>query len=265
MPEGIRPKEIKRAVQKNRKLTREVVGGYDKEEKDWTIYDSSLANFGGTFDISLPKNLERSFFILEVFEEYIERILLDEKKRDLTAVEFGGPGSKLFSGFTPGFFKKTVGVCLKDIRSESKKENDKKINHSIIIGDILEVENTYLLEKVRKRLGVKKTDLIISRMAGALDFINKNGAILDRIIRNLFDLLNENGLMFVQFSYLSSLEGTNTQTLIEKWANAITERFPQIDIQVEKGVLRLHKKAGAPEHLPPATVLFSKTKKEEGT
>jgi len=149
-----------------------------------------------------------------------------------------------------------------------KKKHDKEIGHSVLPEDILnlQIERLYkqFLGQVMQRLGTSKTDLIISKMAGPLNKIDKNGAILDRLIRNWYDILNENGLMFIQFNYQGNTD-TNTQLLVQKWADAIKSRFPEIDIQLDVGVMRLHKRAGSPEHLPPATQLFSKIKKEEGS
>jgi len=68
--------------------------------------------------------------------------------------------------------------------------------------------------------------------------------------------------MFVQFEYERGdhlplgQEGT-VGSLIEKWSIEIKRRFPEIDIQVEEGVMRLHKRTGSPENLPPATQLFT--------
>ncbi|MFZ1019893.1 MAG: hypothetical protein WAN61_02800 [Minisyncoccia bacterium] len=260
MLEGIRPKEIKRALKENNRLAREIVGGYNREENEWDVYDSSIDDFGRTFlpGYNFSPDARESGSNFKIF---IEKTLINNiEKHDLTAIEFGGPGSKLFSGFTFDFFKKTVGVCLKDIRSEAKKENDRKINHFVMTGDIMEVQNKWLLEQVMKKLDTDKTDLIISKMNGPLKHIDRNGAILDRLIRNWYDILNENGLMFIQFTYGTETENIEMkiQNKIEKWVEAIKERFPEVEIQVNTGTIRLHKKFGAPEHLPPATILFSK-------
>ncbi|KKP88434.1 hypothetical protein A2456_02365 [Candidatus Nomurabacteria bacterium RIFOXYC2_FULL_36_19] len=247
--------EIKKAVEKNTKLATEDGGRYIYKENEWGAYDSPLVSFEITLGAVLPDeegNTQKS----EVFRKYIEKTLSNKGKRDLTAIEFGGPGSELFKGFTPNFFAKTVGVCLADIRNQRKQKEDKRNNHSVIVGDITEITKDKTLTKVTQTLGTNKTDLIISRMEGPIILIDKNPAILDRIIRNWYDLLNKNGLMFIQFE-LPKYQPRYTEPLIKKWANAIKEKFPEVDIQVNKGVLRLHKRVGAPEKLPPATQLFT--------
>jgi|SRR3989338_6408149 len=261
-------KDILGAVEENRNLAIKAKGegGYETQEDEWDVYDSSLADMAEAFNVSLPKNwVKENYSRMEswqLFERYIQETLSQGEEHNLTAVEFGGPGSSLFIDFRNNFFKNTVGVCLKDIRSALRKEIDEKNNHSIITGDILNVSNTELIDNVIRTLGTKKTDLIISRMQGPLGFINKHPAILDRIIRNWYSILNRNGLMFVQFEYERGdhlplgQEGT-VGSLIEKWSIEIKRRFPEIDIQVEEGVMRLHKRTGSPENLPPATQLFT--------
>ncbi|MBI2627634.1 hypothetical protein HYW72_01755 [Candidatus Nomurabacteria bacterium] len=272
MKEGIKVKigEIRKALKINQNLTKETVGetgGYSHKEEEWPIYDSRLEGFEGfghTFLQSLPNwtNLVDSSKnnTEKILKEYIEKTLTPKgKKQDLCAAEFGGPGSRLFRGFTPLFFRQTVGVCLKDIREEKQKEEDEGRNHSVITGNITDPINTEVLIKVIQKLGANKIDLIISRMVNPLDYINKNPAILDRIFRNWYNILNVNGLMFIQYNYIADLSNTTITTKIENWATAIRDRFPEIDIQVTPTVIRLHKKTGAPEKLPSATQLFRNT------
>jgi len=286
-------KEILGALEKNKNLATENPAtrhyssdrvGYGREEKEWMTYDSLLESFGLTFALSLPiknkeieekeypageifRNKKENDRILtlagEIFRKYIEDTLSQGREKSLTAVEFGGPGSNLFSDFTRGFFRQTIGVCLKDIRNKNQEERDTKNNHFVVEGDILDVRSDKMLSEIIKKFGANKTDLIISRMIAPLHHIDMNPAILDRIIRNWYNILNENGLMFIQFTtnvrqHWNLISNTQTEILIEKWSMAIRERFPEIDVQTANmGIMRLHKKTGAPENLPPATQLFS--------
>lgn len=262
MEEGIKIKigEIRKALAYNKELTK----GYEEKERNWEsngVYDSSLKDFARTFLQSLPNWVdlvdEQQKDAEHAFRDYVEETLSGKEKHDLTAAEFGGSGSELFKGFTADFFRRTVGVCLKDIRNGEQKAMDRKNNHFVIEGDITKPLSNEILIKVVKTLGANKVDLIISRMVGPLKYIDKHGAILDRLIRNWYDMLNENGLIFIQFEYYKPLPGHNPTTImIEKWSSAIKERYPEIDVQVEGDTLRLHKKTGAPEKLPPATQLF---------
>src|SRR5258708_23767052 len=267
--------KVKEDLERNKVLASgaiDILGemGYPKKKKDWLVYDKPITSFGNTFMASLPtsyredpriKNIELSHKEMlsvgphgDIFRRYIEDTLARGERHDLTAVEFGGPGSMLFAGFTYNFFKQTAGVCLKDVRDKDDKKSDRKNNHHLIEGDILDVESTETLGKVLKTFHAGKTDLIISRMVGPLSYIDKNSTILDRIIRNWNNLLNENGLMFIQFDW----NRTNiVGPLVEKWAATIQKMFPEIDISVAEGVMRLHKRPGSPEKLPPVTQLFS--------
>ena len=250
--------EIKRALRKNESA----ILRHSDYEGDWFIYDSSLENFTRDFRYVLPEDFYKKLLqeneeirIREIFRRYIEETLSKsgEQQSDLFAVEFGGPGSEFFQGFSKNFFKKTAGVCLKDIRSKDIKFNDARNNHSVITGNILDLQSDQLFNKITQTLGIEKVDLIISRMDGPLSFFDKNGAILDRIIRNWYNFLNKNGLMFIQFE--RTLE-SDTRFLVEKWSGVIKKRFPKVDIQTGNYVLRLHKGTDAPEELPPATQLF---------
>lgn len=259
MKEGIKVGEIKKAIQHNKKLAENKGEGYEKAEEDWGLYNSPISSFGKIFKESLPDK-DYDPYALEItsekgliFKNYIEKTLSSSEERNLTAIEFGGPGSELFKGFTKGFFDKTTGVCLEDIRDEKEKETDKNLNHSVIEGDILDPLNDAIILKVIKEINTDKFDLIISRMEGPLNFIDKNLSILDRIIRNWYKILNKNGLMFVQFD-----TGNNTDmNLLRQWTQSLREKFPELDIQLTSKVMRLHKKAGAPDELPPATKIFS--------
>lgn len=256
MKEGMRVKErgkaILQAIKKNRTLALDPNRGYGKEESDWFLYDCPLQEFGETFFSCLPNNGEYSSRALK---EYIEKTLSLRKTDDLTAVEFGGPGSKLFSGFTIDFFKKTLGVCLEDIRNTETRKTDRLENHSVVVGDILDVLDDKVFKNITATLGTNKTDLIISRMMGPLTFISKDPAILDRIIRKWYEMLSENGLMFIQFDFIH-YDFKPIEKMVKTWANLVKEKFPEIDIQIGNGVMRLNKKTGAPESLPPATQLF---------
>lgn len=224
-------------------------------ENNWLIYDSSIYSFARTFDSCLPpkygKDERRDGFRIFIEERLDPKM---HRPGNLTAIEFGGPGSKLFADFTPKFFRKTVGVCLKDIREEKQKVIDDQNNHLVITGDVVETGNMDTINKVIETLGVKKTDLIISRMEGGLDMFIKHPAILDRIFRNWYELLNDNGIAFIQFAREQA--GSEIKDMVEKWANAVQKKYPKVEIQVYGGVLRINKCPGSPKKLPPVKELF---------
>ena len=256
---------------------------YIKTEDNWVQYDSSLRDIGNSFRKTLPKeyvqHLDKKMYggIYEfgkAFKLYIEDSLSHSPNRERTAIEFGGPGSNLFSDFTKGFFGKTVGVCLSDIRNNEQIEKDKLISHSVVEGDLLKVSDEELFLKISRAIGFKKADLIISRMMGPLKKIQKNPILLDRIIRKWYSLLNENGILFAQFEYFKQHNPymdpednddlknppfeTDHEEYVRLWAKTIEDEFPnQIEIELGRGVIRLAKKDGAPKELPSSKELFA--------
>lgn len=265
----IKISEINRALEINRELANNgyLGGGRDA---NWGTYYSPLDGqikegvfpISATFSRTLPEKYQSKSENDPVMKKYIEETLsMGEEKHPLTAVEFGGPGSNVFEGFTKNFFETTTGVCLEDIRSNDKKDEDKANHHFVVSGDALDpsyIEDNQTLKKVLKTLGTGGVDLIICRMDGPLNHIVKNGAILDRIIRNWYEILNYNGFMFIQFDRGGFDPDTVTIEAVEKWANELKKRFPEIDIQLNEGAMRLHKKDGSPQYLPSTTKLFSR-------
>jgi len=239
---------IKRPIENNRARVADISTKTD--EAEWEVYDRSLDDFGLSFIKITPH--ERPY-TSETFRDYIESTLLkgDKKAGDFRGVELGGPGSKLFSGFSKGFFGRTAGICLADIRDNPLKEADAAQGHNILIGDILEVENQKLIGEIKKTLGSPGVDLIICRMVGGLDYLDHHPVILDRFIRNWYAILGTNGLMFVQFPPFIAKE-------VMDWRDALKKKFPDLEIAVEEynNTICIHKTTSAPEELPPITQLF---------
>ncbi len=269
--------DIRNDLTKNK----ETSDNYKDQEADWSQYDSHLFDIGSTFYDVLPKKYvqelnnkiytENEEFGI-AFQEYIENELSFETKKR-TAIEFGGPGTRLFGGFSRGFFKKTVGVCLDDVRSHGTKNIDNNSGHSVVTGDVLDVNNLKLFDEINNKLGTNKVDLIISRMQGPLRDLEKNPVVLDRIIRKWYSLLDKNGILFAQFEYFSQHNPntkqkyeaeinppwvTKTERYVKQWAEAVKKMYPEIEVQLGRGVLRLVKKDNSPEELISSKELFSK-------
>ena len=272
---------IRQAIKENKKSTRKE----SSKNEDFYIYDSSIQNFGSSFSKTLPKEYTEhlnSKIVTsvdqygEVFKEYIEDTLSKSKNHERTAIEFGGPGSKLFQGFKKDFFKKTAGVCLKDVRDEDAMAVDKENNHSVVSGDFINGPTRELYAALDQKLGGKKVDLITSRIVGPLDSLVKNPAILEHIVRKWYSMLNDNGLLFAQFEFFEetkpymeskfvgeslSVDLKDVELVVMDWAMSVMEKFPkEIDIQLGRGVIRIHKKQGAPEELPTAKELAEDSK-----
>ena len=251
-------------------------------EGKWQQYDKPISHFGNTFGKVLPENyigeLNKDANTSleaygEAFRQYIEDTLSKSAGTTRTAIEFGGPGSNLFSGFSEKFFGKTVGVCLADVRPLYMKERDTQHGHSVVAGDLLDTKNEKLFKEITEAIGGEKTDLIISRMMGPLDDLSRNPLMLDRVIRKWYSLLNDNGILIAQFELIKQHHPVveerhkhdehdylfmDTQEDIESWAEKIKEKYKdKIEIQIARGVIRLHKKNGAPAELLSSKELFS--------
>lgn len=286
MKEGV--KIIREAIKANNavKFNNSIISKFKPREMKWREYDSSMNNFACTFFECLPKEYTEDLIskynnkdvkdIREkstVFKKYIEETLSKTKNHDLVALELGGTGSKVFSEFKKGFFKKTLGVCLNDIRSPMYESMDLKRGHSVITGDILKTGNDDVYSKIIEKLHGRKVDLVISRMMGPLCYYRNSPIIMENIIRKVFSILNENGIVFFQIYYIKDHEfNKKTHYEIDKfintylynknmknvkiWAERIKKHFPMIEVQVSKGVIRIHKGIGAPNELPKVASLF---------
>jgi hypothetical protein len=272
--------KLRRAVRHNKDLA---TGGYYRYEKGeripipetkWGVRDMGLYSFGVTFWETLPeeervrasKEFPKHTTLYDIYGKTFLNFIMNvlEKSEKRTAVELGGPGSKLFQDFPRDFLERTLGVCLEDVRTESEKTQDAELGHNVIEEDILDIKNIdNLSEKIKQNLGSSKVNLIICRLIGPLNRIDKNPAILERLVRAWYSLLPENGLIFLQFVYMrNSFEEEKVTLQVKKWANAIQERFPQIQIRlgnehVDNTSISIHKKPGAPEELPRAKELFA--------
>lgn len=108
---------------------------------------------------------------------------------------------------------------------------------------------------------------------GPLSSTNKNPAILNAVVKKWYNMLNENGILFAQFEYFKEHnpnmdqkkehEGNpeelrNSEIHVTYWADQIRKKSEGlIDIQLGRGVLRLHKREGAPDELPNIEDMFS--------
>ena len=90
-------------------------------------------------------------------------------------------------------------------------------------------------------------------MQGALKGMDMN--LLDDAVRQWYALLNENGVMFIQYNWASSSD-KREDNVAAKCIEMIKGKYPQLDVQLGRGVMRLHKKLDDPEQLPENAHFF---------
>jgi hypothetical protein len=226
----------------------------------WTIYDESLYHFEETLFPALPSSYQE-LPPGQKLRKYIEDWLSQSPNREhLVALELGGPGSKLFRGFSRQFFQKTIGVCLVDMRNENSKSEDEINNHLVIAGDLLSFKNSKnVYREIKEAAYNRKVDLIISRTEGGVGRVEKPPVLLDRIIREWYALLREGGIMFIQYEQGRRIRGmdktNNLDDMIKKWVGQLSSIQSEIEIQVDtySNVIRLYRRIGSPDELPKVT------------
>lgn len=224
--------------------------------EQWRIYDHPTSSFAGSFEEVTPGSGSRKEDSDEKFVHYIRRTLEREGK-DLYAIELGGPASYLFSDFPPEMFKKTVGVVLADDRREQAvRDSDAEANHQVVEGNIFD-RNLY--QRISQETGIQKFDLIISRMLKGLRDVPRSIGMFAFVLRRWYSMLNENGLMFIQFREFSEgvmdekvkqIVTDPIEDIIQDWIQKLQRAYPAIEIQMYKNAMRIHKKEGAPKELP---------------
>ena len=258
-------KERKKTIEKNRQATTEfknegrrgVIDRYSWRDSPIGEDEDEYFYKGKPFDRSFQSGLTEG----KRLKAYIETVL-ESRKGKAIGVEFGGVGSNLFSGFTPRFFLKSVGVTLIDHRDPEDdlieaRRQDIKINHQLLEGDIFDSETYEFLDKI---LNKEKVDLILERMAGGLEYVPVEPYTVSRILQIWYNLLSGGGVMFVQTPIVFN-------NLVRQWVAKIKKEFKGvIDIEYQEGdvdgntncsAFRLLKLPGAPTELPlldPRTV-----------
>lgn len=214
----------------------------------WSVYDSPL---GGGFIRLLDYNsFHRSFERVIPpgikLKAYIEDALADQRDRAV-GIEFGGPGSTLFSGFSDGFFARSLGVTLTDQRSSVKINRDNERNHQVIAADLRTEEAK---GKVVGWLNGEPADLIIERMVGGLALVPKDPYLMAFYLSQWYRMMSERGIMLVQAPDF-------TRKLTTPWMEHMkADSGGTIDVSYDGrddelyNTLRIQKMPGAPAEIP---------------
>lgn len=234
--------------------------------RPWIYENSSLedgpeslgSSFSPEFKLVIPEGLSLRDYLME---------RLKNKMGKAVAIEFGGVGSRLFSDFGPGVFKKTAGVSLTDSRNMDLPvhgfypglvEEDEKRGHSVLTGDIL---NPATLNKVKDWLGADKADIIIEKMGAGLQNIPPDIRTLTKLLKFFYSLLASEGDILIKtpIAFNDNLLNDTTAKAINyrvqimtEWEQYVNEEFKGVlDVEWDrKSTLRITKLNGAPDELP---------------
>jgi len=204
----------------------------------WHVYNEDLKKFEEYFGYFCPQEFER-------LGEYIESSLAD-KRGDVRAVELGGPGSKLFNGFSPGFIGKSLGVILME---DPERDVLRQSNHDIITGDITKQIS---VKKIEDWLDGEKIDILFERMVGGIKEYPEDPRFLWSMLARYYPLMSENSMLFAQ---LPTILESETVSTLHNWASKVSDDKLLVKLAINKVdhadfILHLHKMAGAPTALP---------------
>lgn len=185
-----------------------------EKEQGWNIYDSGLVSS------------EEGFSYDEVFEDiypiefanirdFIEARLAQQKGKAV-GIEFGGSGSRLFSEFSPGFLKKSVGVALTDPRNPRQKESDMEIRHDILEADIF---SSRCYRDLDRWLEGDKVDVIFEKMHGGSKDLPDDPDFLASIFNRWYRLLGDTGLMIMEIPPLKKPAFEKFKKILEQMKN----------------------------------------------
>src|SRR3989344_3147196 len=246
-----REKEIEfhRDVTAAMRLKEETEGRINKL---YAVYDEPLedsnyksdSTFENTFRYALPPGSG-------TLRWYVEESL-EGKKGRAVGVEFGGPGSALFAGFSKGFFARALGVTLADIRGNlepNPTSRDEERHHSILEGDIT-FPQTYA--RVHEWLAGEKADFIVERMEGGRLNIPKDPILLGQAFNTWYEMLAENGIILAQTSSWMRPLLTKWKALLDAQCGDTLDVGYVADPQNADvfDAFRLQKLLGAPQTLP---------------
>jgi hypothetical protein len=254
----------------NRHYIGDVLRGRFPDKPGWPIYDSNLTHSGEkpttqfSYERTFLPLIEQGDFQGPSLREYIEKAL-KSRRGEAIGIDFGGPGSRVFRGSEDGFFKRTLGVTLRDERSEMEGWEDRKSRHDIIDGNMFD---PVIRREIRKWLKGEKADLIFERMKGGLTFVNHDIRFIREVLKQIYSILRKDGVAFLQH-FLYEYRASGFVEIFYHWAEEVKKQYGGKIIIVldprsaeegryREGAIMIRKLKNAPERLP-LTELLRKT------
>ncbi|MFA5954162.1 MAG: hypothetical protein WC817_01325 [Patescibacteria group bacterium] len=223
----------------------------------YDIYDSSLEGIEDYFRDLIPGYdralVEADFEQLmetkqqpprrEFLRKYVESELTFARGKAV-AVELGGPGSRWSQNFTPGFFQKTFGLTLEDLRSDEQKAEDTVRHHEVIPGDMLQGDSLQILEE---QVGPRGVHLFLERMAlYGISNIPPEPVFIGEYLQRLYRLQAEKGIILAEIP-LDEMVVTDTYA----WFTKLRTHYPgKFNTAMNGHGFRLQRLSGSPEELP---------------
>ena len=246
-----------RAAKQTAETRQNEVGVIKKEPKatSWGVTDSPLLggdlthSFDSWFKGTIPHQEGKP---RPNIKQYIEETLASNTNR--VAIELGGVGGVLFSGFTPGYFDRTLGISLTDSRKIKQSDDqitsaDSAINHTFMPGDLNDPD---IFQKIDTWLDGRPADLIMERMYGGISKLTQDPFAMGKWASFCYDRLAPNGLLFAQVPPV-------LEAYAKGWVHDMKTRAPHLDVSFDARdvygirayqVIRIHKTPDGPAQLP---------------
>lgn len=231
-----------------------------EKAENWTVFDSGLRDLFADFNHTLP---DPTYTLRDYLKESYK-----DKQDGVVLVEMGGPAKQLSKDVSEFLtIKKSIGLTLGIGITEADKRgllsSNEADNHKIIVGDMFSSKTK---SKLSKELNGEKVDVLIERMVGGLSMIPTDENWLYLNLNSWYELLNENGVMFVEVPFFSNFPKIREDYI--KWIDQIkktngkTMEIQNFVSSTEyykwKSFLRLKKLPGAPVNLPRRETLNNK-------
>lgn len=206
------------------------------------------------YDSSIEKYQEEEFLRVLQGEDIISWV---QSRNTLTVVDLmssTGAIASIFERIPSGIPKFGLAVSLEDMgnmRSDSQKERDRRLNIEKLDGDII-LPSTW--RKIEKKLEGRKADLIMERAAGGTVTLPHNFGFYEFVLGRMWKMLNENGMLLLQTPPLEWYEwgglDVSISALALQWARLLKNNNIDFVFDGSLHAMRIIRTPNSPEKLP---------------